>query len=327
MKTRKLLSLILSFSMIMSLAIGVNNVSASESTDEYTLIASGSGFSGTNDGNLTRMIAGAGVQWAGLSGLNNTLTKAAKDNGQIVEIEFTVYRPDYTDSAKISLNQTNGWGPTLEILPYGIRLVNGSVYAKSSYNSNAYCYAGGATKNKIIWKFDLESMKQRIDVEDCFDNAGHRTSATTDWVDIGTGSYGWIKDSWTGIASPVGSGSSIVLQNAKWRILDFSEFSCELKGIDTVTSFSDLVAKATQTVKIKADYVNTTGEQKQVYLIVAYYSDANQLVYTDWIVIDSKNAAGYDYLVPAVNGATNAKVFAWDGLDTITPLSTCLNFE
>jgi len=109
--------------------------------------------------------------------------------------------------------------------------------------------------------------------------------------------------------------------------LDFSEFGCELKGIDTVTSFSDLVAKATQTVKIKADYVNTTGEQKQVYLIVAYYSDANQLVYTDWIVIDSKNAAGYDYLVPAVNGATNAKVFAWDGLDTITPLSTCLNFE
>lgn len=105
-------------------------------------------------------------------------------------------------------------------------------------------------------------------------------------------------------------------------------FKAELKTLTVnnseITKISDL--KLNDVLKIGYDYTNTTGEDKTLYVIVAYYNADRCLVSVDYAekIVD-KSVAGATYYsehnVPDMTDVTAVKVMTWDGWDTMRPLS------
>lgn len=80
-----------------------------------------------------------------------------------------------------------------------------------------------------------------------------------------------------------------------------------------------------QTASIEYDYVNSTGKAQTLYTIVAYYI-GNRMTYADYITTPvAGNIKATTIKCPHTLGDTDnidtIKIFAWDGFDTMHPIS------
>ena len=105
-------------------------------------------------------------------------------------------------------------------------------------------------------------------------------------------------------------------------------FRAELKTFTVnnieITKASEL--KKDDVLNVGYDYANTTGENKTLYVIVAYYNADRCLISVDYAekaVDKSITSTTYysEHKVPDMTEVTAVKVMTWDGWDTMRPLS------
>lgn len=100
----------------------------------------------------------------------------------------------------------------------------------------------------------------------------------------------------------------------------FTSVQCDGQPLTSVTQIA-----AGKTVTVTANYRNSTGKALEGYIITAYYN-GNEFLGSKYTPVSRGSDVVNDTItintaVPAISGATQMKVFFWDGLDTMIPVS------
>ena len=101
---------------------------------------------------------------------------------------------------------------------------------------------------------------------------------------------------------------------------EFTSVQCDGQPLTSVTQIA-----AGKTVTVTANYKNSTGKALEGYIITAYYN-GNEFLGSKYTPVSRGADVVNDTItintaVPAISGATQMKVFFWDGLDTMIPVS------
>lgn len=101
---------------------------------------------------------------------------------------------------------------------------------------------------------------------------------------------------------------------------EFTSVQCDGQPLTSVTQIA-----AGKTVTVTANYKNSTGKALEGYIITAYYN-GNEFLGSQYTAVSRGADVVNDTItintaVPAISGATQMKVFFWDGLDTMIPVS------
>ena len=101
---------------------------------------------------------------------------------------------------------------------------------------------------------------------------------------------------------------------------EFTSVQCDGQPLTSVTQIA-----AGKTVTVTANYKNSTGKALEGYIITAYYN-GNEFLDSQYTAVSRGADVVNDTItintaVPAISGATQMKVFFWDGLDTMIPVS------
>ena len=101
---------------------------------------------------------------------------------------------------------------------------------------------------------------------------------------------------------------------------EFTSVQCDGQPLTSVTQIA-----AGKTVTVTANYKNSTGKALEGYIITAYYN-GNEFLVSQYTAVSRGADVVNDTItintaVPAISGATQMKVFFWDGLDTMIPVS------
>lgn len=101
---------------------------------------------------------------------------------------------------------------------------------------------------------------------------------------------------------------------------EFTSVQCDGQPLTSVTQIAE-----GKPVTVTANYKNSTGKALEGYIITAYYN-GNEFLGSQYTPVSRGADVVNDTItintaVPAISGATQMKVFFWDGLDTMIPVS------
>ena len=102
-------------------------------------------------------------------------------------------------------------------------------------------------------------------------------------------------------------------------------------GENAVTGFANLTAG--DLIKVPVTYVNTTGEAKDLYFVVAYYKSGFktladvEFIKTPFVGTITNGEYDFEHTFKKVDGADSMRFMMWDGFDTLVPLSASVSIK